>query len=279
MDKAITLEGDDRPDSLVFDLEDSIDPEYKDEARKNLEKRLAPGSPYRRELDSRYPVTIVRVNHEGTPWFERDMKSVARIKPDAVMLAKVGDSHEIERVRDFLKSEKCTQQLIAPIETVAGFKKRESILDALTSQDLFLIGYEDLSGELNIDRPEDLESANPITHMLMESLIEAQQRKIVMWDAVSRKFTTEENLRMLAKECYFARRIGLQGKIAIHPSQVGTINRKFNKNDLVQRARDTIARFRKKIDGTWVIKNEQGEMEDTPSLNRALRTLEFWERI
>lgn len=254
-------------DGLIFDLEDSVAPEAKDAARLMVT----------RALTARRPDTpvVLRVNSVRTDHYENDIDCALEVLPDVLMLSKVEHRDEIreaetvaERIERALRR---PVQLIAPIESLAGHFDRKSIL-ATSERLLFhVIGYEDLSAELGIERPA-LDEWNPLSALLMENLLTARFYRLPMMDAVCRYFKAEQ-LFEVEKEASFARRIGLSGKIAIHPDQVPIINRVFDRRPLHERLERTVELFREKSDGTSVIVNENGGMEDYPSLAAAERVL------
>lgn len=185
------------------------------------------------------------------------------------MLSKVEDSKEVNFFQKYFEG----KQLFVVIETLKGYRNRDSILRSIGFKDLFSIGYEDFSKELLIERPENLNSQNPISHILMEFLISARENNITMIDAVSRKFETKANLKKFKDECKFTEKLGLSGKVAIHPSQVKIINSVFDKNEKITKTKRKLRAFRKLEDGSAVIVAKNKEMLDKPSYNMSLDLL------
>ncbi len=146
----------------------------------------------------------------------------------------------------------------------------------MNPDDLFAIGYEDLSAELLIERPADLSIENPLSKILTDCIISAREKDIIMIDAVSRKFGTPENLEQLEKECQFALSLGLTGKVAVHPSQVPIINKVFNKEVLIKKAKNILSQFKELKDGSSVIVREGKEMNDLPSYKMYKKIIELW---
>lgn len=270
LDKVLALDGEDRPDAVLFDLEDSIHPDRKADLRAILGPRLRPGAGYREELDRRYRAVVLRVNRHDTPWFPADLELAAAVRPDIVLLPKVEAGAEIDRVRAALGR----PRVLAAIETLAGVRNRDEVIGRLAPDDLLMLGYEDLSCDLGIERPDRLDAVGPLSTILMECVRGAAEARVVMLDAVSRKFGTPAGLRALARECRFTRRIGLSGKFAIHPSQVSAINRAFDPGPALAKARDIVARFDRLDDRTAVTVDERGDMIDTPTLTLYRRLLE-----
>jgi citrate lyase subunit beta/citryl-CoA lyase len=272
-DKVLGLRGREKPDVLIFDLEDSVHAGSKAEARRILHKRLHEGGAYRKEVSGRY-VIAVRINSQETAWFREDLELVNRIRPDFLMLSKVESPDHVRAARE----SGGVPQLFVVIETIKGFENREEIMKEMEWYDIFTLGYEDLSAELMIERPASLDSVNPITDMLLKTVISARKNNVTMIDAVSRGYGTPDNLKRTEDECAFTAGLGLSGKIAIHPSQVQVINSVFDKGPLLERAERVLGMFGELKDGSSVISGDSKEMMDTPSRRLHSKILELWNR-
>jgi citrate lyase subunit beta/citryl-CoA lyase len=245
-----------KPDALVFDLEDSVKPEAKDMARENLVKIFE----NHREVLQNYFV-IIRGNNEASEYYSRDIKVLKTLKPNAILLAKVEDKKEIKHARKVFKD----IPIIVAIETIKGVENREQIIGCLQKDDAVVVGYEDLSAELMIERPKELSSVNPLTSLLFEVFNTARKHKIKIFDAVCRYYK-EEDLKILENECEYTSTLRFSGKFSIHPNQIGLINSYFDKKRITDFAIDVVGRFNDVKDGTAVIVKDN-QMMDTPSLN------------
>lgn len=67
--KLFNLKGADKPDGIIFDLEDSVSEKCKGEARDNLRKFLYQDNDYRSKLFREY-VIFIRINDFRTDWFQ-----------------------------------------------------------------------------------------------------------------------------------------------------------------------------------------------------------------
>ncbi len=252
-------------DGVIFDLEDSVAPEYKSKARNLLEQYLVGNRPTHLDI-------YIRPNSVGTPYHESDMEMLGRVEPDVLAVSKLEQVSEVQQLLTWLDDYETRTgkqiSLFPAIETLVGYQNRDEILSACKERAfLFTLGYEDLSAELGIDRP-NLSKPNPLTSILMELVISAKSHGIPMIDSVCRKFQ-QNDLAGLLEEVEFGKSIGLYGKLAIHPNQIDIINTAYNKADLLEQQRRVVTAFSRLDDGSSVIVNEQGEIEDTPSLKRA----------
>src|SRR5688572_26171121 len=83
-------------DALSFDLEDSVDPRRKEEARTEVVRFL-------RALPSDHGKTIiVRVNALDTPYFEADIEAIAESGVDLVNLPKPTSAADVRACADAL---------------------------------------------------------------------------------------------------------------------------------------------------------------------------------
>lgn len=273
-EKILNLGGEEKPDVIIFDLEDSVHPDFKVGARENLRKYLYEDRKYRKGFFSKYLVSI-RINSYRTEPFREDLKLVSQIKPDFLMMSKVESPGEMRFVRKKSK----VSQLFVIVETIKGFEDRESIMKDIGFNDALVLGYEDLSAELMIERPENLNSTNPLTDILLKSIISARKNDIIMTDAVSRKYGTPDNLKELEKECIFTAGLGLSSKVAIHPSQVPIINSIFDKRLLLENAKKNMGKFMELKDGSSVIVGENKDMMDMPSYRMYSKILRLWDGV
>ena len=79
-------------DTIIFDLEDAVAPDAKEEARDNACAALRSGDYGGREL-------VVRINAMDTPWFAQDIKQACLSGADAVLVSKILSADGDRRAR------------------------------------------------------------------------------------------------------------------------------------------------------------------------------------
>lgn len=255
-DKLLQLEH--RPSGIIFDLEDSIKEGAKDKARRTLVNKLSDEN-IKQKVFSEYTV-FIRANTIQSPWFEDDMAAINEVGPDFLMAAKVSSGEDIKTLRN--KSD--ANQIFAGVESVSGVENLDSILEPMGENDLFAIGYEDVSAQLMIERPK-LQSINPLTPLLMAALAKSGKHDVPIIDAVSRVYT-DDKIGQLERECQFTSNLGFSGKVAIHPNQIATINSIYSERNrsVRKRTQKVLDEFSEKDDKA-VITGDEEEMMDTPS--------------
>jgi citrate lyase subunit beta/citryl-CoA lyase len=261
-------------DAIIVDLEDSIAPERKAAARDAAAAFLATnaGRPSR-------PRLLVRVNGLATGLTDADLDAVVAARPDAIMLPKAEGGASIMHADAKLAAREALHGLpdghikIVAIATetaqslfLAGtYRAASARLTALTW------GAEDLSADLGAEANRDAQGHFLDPYRLARSLClaAAAAAEVSAVDTVYLDFRNEAGLR---RECEEARRDGFQGKMAIHPAQVATINDVFTPTpQAIAAAKAIVAAFAGQP-GVGVV-GIAGVMYDRPHLTKALRLL------
>src|SRR5882757_6751688 len=228
-------------DALLLDLEDSISPQNKAEARATTLAFLKEAVPVKQR-----PRIYVRINGLQTGLTDADLTAREAIHglPDGAL--------------DIIAIATETAQAIFHAGTYGGASKR---LKGLTW------GAEDLSVELGAEANRDRDGHFLAPYQLARSLClaGAAVAQVQAIDTVYIDFRNEAGLR---RECEEARRDGFTGKMAIHPGQVSIINEVFTPTaEAVKRAEAVIAAFADNPGAGTV--GIGGVMYDRPHLERA----------
>lgn len=217
-------------DVLIFDLEDSVAPEAKGEARDQVLAAIGAGGFGRREI-------VIRVNAMGTPWAADDLRAVARSGAEGVVLPKVRGPEDVRAAADLLVSEGGTAALWAMMETAAAILAAPEIAAAHDRLAVFTMGLEDLAKEL---RAEMDGARTALLYALERSVMAARAHGLGIIDAVYPAFDDDG----FAAACAEGRRLGFDGKQVIHPRQIAAANAAFGASaEAVAEARRVIAAF------------------------------------
>ncbi|QJB69487.1 HpcH/HpaI aldolase/citrate lyase family protein [Parasphingorhabdus halotolerans] len=219
-------------DLICIDLEDSVPPDQKDEARACVLDALV-------KLDR--SKTAVRINGLKTLAGLKDLlalssassASSAEVLPSLIFIPMVESASEVEIVRSLLGDS--VDGLVPLIETVKGLRNGDAIAasDGVTAM---MFGGGDFSSELGIKLEwEPLLAARGSFIMCCAS---AQ----VM--AVDVPYIDMGNEAGLAEECARAKALGFHAKAAIHPKQLSAIQTAMKPSEAeIAEARDAIAAF------------------------------------
>ncbi len=196
-------------DAIIFDLEDAVAPDEKENARATLADALTQGG-----YGSR--MRIVRINGLDTQWGKADAKAAAGMDCDAVLLPKVENAAQVDALAALIGD----KPIWAMMETPRGMLNAAAIAahPQLTG---FVMGTNDLAKELQTRfRPDRL----PMMAGLGLCLLAAKAEGIVIVDGVYNAFKDAEGLKV---ECDQGRDMGFDGKTLIHPAQVDVANAAF----------------------------------------------------
>lgn len=208
-------------DGIILDLEDSVAPEAKAEAREALAAALATRAFGSREV-------VVRINALETPWNPADVAMVAAAKPDAVLLPKVeSDEDVIELGRDLARAGAPPNIAIwAMIETPLAALRPETVAIAREAEianklTCLVLGLNDLAKDLRV---RSVPGRAPLVPFLSAALVAGRAYGLDVLDGVFNAFDDSVGFEA---ECIQARDFGLDGKTLIHPSQIEIANRIF----------------------------------------------------
>jgi citrate lyase beta subunit len=197
-------------DVLVLDLEDGVHPDQKDQARHQVASALG-------RLDFGTSEVWVRVNAAASPWFGADVAMVSKARPAGTILPKAEGADPVERLAEALPE----VSLFLMVETALGVLEARSLARHPAVRGL-LFGAADYRESLRAGRSSDESelsfARSSILHAARASSIEA-------FDTPWFEYKDLEGLEASARR---ARLLGFDGKTAIHPSQVPTLNRTFS---------------------------------------------------
>lgn len=204
-------------DVIIIDLEDSVAPGEKDEARRQAIKALSEGGFAGREV-------AVRVNGLNTPWGARDLAEVVTSKVDAIVVPKVSSVSDLLQIRNAL-GERAGPQIWAMLETPAAMLRALDIAeggrDVLPALSLLVIGTNDLAKD---SRAVLKPGRSLYLPWLMSCVAAARAAGLDILDGVFNDFRDEPGFEA---ECQQGREMGMDGKTLIHPGQIAAANRIF----------------------------------------------------
>jgi citrate lyase subunit beta/citryl-CoA lyase len=262
-------------DALLLDLEDSISPSNKAQARVTTLAFLKEAIPAKPR-----PRIYVRINGLATGITDDDLDAIIAGRPDGIMFPKAEGGAAVVH---------CDAKITAR-EAIHGVPDGAIDIIAIateTAKAMFLAGTyggvsprlkgltwgaEDLSVEFGAEANRDGDGYFLPPYQLARSLClaGAAAAQVQAIDTVYIDFRNEAGLR---RECEEARRDGFTGKMAIHPGQVAAINEVFTPTaEAIKRAEAVIAAFADNPGAGTV--GIGGVMYDRPHLERARQLLE-----
>jgi citrate lyase subunit beta/citryl-CoA lyase len=257
-------------DGVILDLEDSIAPERKDEARKAaLEFLKAKAS------DKKRPRLLVRINGLETGMTDADLEAIVPGGPDALLFPKAEGGATVTHLDAKLTAreaiaglpEGAIKILAQAVETAAGLFSAGTYRDCSARLIGLTWGPEDLSAELGAEANRDGsgELTEPYRLARAMCLYGAAAARVPAFETIHVDF---RNLEILRRDTEIARRDGFAGRIAIHPAQVPVINQVFTPlPEQIDKAKAVVAAFAAQPGAGTV--GIDGKMYDRPHLVRA----------
>jgi citrate lyase subunit beta / citryl-CoA lyase len=257
-------------DAVIVDLEDSIAPDRKAQARASAAAFLKSAV-----TQAKRPRLLVRVNAIATGLIDDDLDAVVPARPDAILLPKAEGGASIIHADAKLTAREAIAGLdeghikivAQAIETAAGLFAAGNIRGASPRLIGLTWGPEDLSAEIGAEANRDAQGLLTEPYRLARSvcLFAAAAAGVA---AIETVYVDFRNLAGLKRETEEARRDGFVGRLAIHPAQVPVINEVFTPTaDAIDRAQAIVDAFAK-APGAGVVAID-GKMYDRPHLARA----------
>jgi citrate lyase subunit beta/citryl-CoA lyase len=249
-------------DALILDLEDSVAPERKGEARLAVAEWLA---------GDRAVPTFVRVNPLDGDQTAADLAAILPGRPDGLLLPKAEGAASVEALLALMGDVRLPILPIATETPAAIFQLGSygAVSDHLAG---LTWGAEDLPAAIGAatSREEDGRYTPPYEMVRSLTLFGAHAATTAAIETVFPRIDAQDALAAYVAR---ARRDGFTGMMAIHPAQVATINAGFTPTPAeLAHARAIVEAFAAYPDA-GVLKLD-GKMIDRPHLVQARRILE-----
>jgi citrate lyase subunit beta/citryl-CoA lyase len=259
------LKGD--ADALQIDLEDSIGPAQKDEARARVAAIADRFAAAGRDV-------TVRVNR---PWrmLVRDLEATVRASVRAIAMPKVPDAafvRELAGVLAELERERGLPvgrtRVITMVEDAEGLAHLDDIAAAHSRVVGQIVGGEDLSVSLGSTVDDDAMYVPNIDN------VRAARRAGILPIGFVGSVADYRDVDTYRARIVRARRLGFEGAFCIHPTQVAICNEAFSPDPAdVATAREMVEAFEREVGTGRAAFAWKGRMVDLPVVDRARRLL------
>lgn len=188
-------------DGLILDLEDAVPAAEKDAARAAL------------AVDFTTLPVLVRVNARGTSWHDADLRAVKALRPAGVILPKTASAQDVAMLR-----QATGLPVLALIESAEGLAAARSIAAGGAARLVF--GSIDFCADLGVAHDRDV--LLPVrSELVLASRLAGIAAPV---DGVTVALDDPEACEDDARH---ARRLGMTGKLCIHPRQIDAVQRAF----------------------------------------------------
>jgi citrate lyase subunit beta/citryl-CoA lyase len=190
------------------------------------------------------------------------------VRLDAVMLPKVESADRVAGVADLCAERGRDLAVFALVETAGGILSAQAIA-AADATDALVFGAEDLAADVGATRTDE---GTEVLYAREHVVLAASAADV---DAIDTVYTDFSDAAGLREDAAFARRLGYDGKLAIHPAQVAPITEAFTPDpEDVEWAENVLdARDEAEREGRAVFEVD-GEMIDAPLVAQAERILD-----
>ena len=249
-------------DALIFDLEDAVAPEAKEQARVNAVAAARSGAYGRREI-------TIRCNGLETAWGTADIAAAATSTAAAVVIPKVSSVAALDAVSHALDAAgaPAEMRIWAMVETPTAIFDVRAIA-AHPRVNVLVMGTNDLAKEL---RAAQVPGRAPLLAHLATALLGAREAGVSILDGV---FNDMKDLDGFRAECIVGAQMGFDGKTLIHPSQVEPCNDVWAPTEAeIVHARRVIAAFDEAVAGGRGVVTVEGRMIENLHVDNARRIL------
>ncbi|MEN3145645.1 CoA ester lyase [Ochrobactrum sp. WV_118_8] len=204
-------------DVVILDLEDSVAPDAKTQARDTVLRAVAEGGFGQREV-------VVRINALDTPWGADDLSALSQTRADAVLVPKVSSRAAVVATRDGL-GDNSSIAIWAMMETPKAILTAAEIAGARAEVPQFaamVMGTNDLSKDT---RARLLPGRAAFQPWLATCIAAARSACLDIIDGV---FNDLDDAAGFEAECQQGRDMGFDGKTLIHPRQIAPCNQVFS---------------------------------------------------
>lgn len=236
-------------DAVVYDLEDAVPPDAKDDARRNAAQAVS----------TRQPKPLwVRVNATGSPWGEADIAALAGLDMAGVRVPKCTDAAAVATL-----AERLTAPLHLLVESALGVENAFLLARSHPLVTAVSLGEADLLADLRVRDPN--------------ALGWARQRVIIANRAAGLPspphavWTDIADVAGLVADTESARDSGFFGRSIVHPGQIDPVNRAFTPSGAeiahAQRVLDSLHEHAANGSAAWI--DDRGRFVDPAVVARS----------
>jgi citrate lyase subunit beta / citryl-CoA lyase len=256
---------------IILDLEDSVAPEKKDEARILVRNAL-------RQIDFRGAERMVRIN-QGEAGF-KDLDCVIPHNVNLVLVPKCENGDQVRQTDSWINGIRKKMKIRNPVflmpivESALGVENCFSIASASKNVVAIVIGLEDFTADMGVQRTaEGTESAYARSRLV----IAAKAAGIQPIDSV---FSDVADLEGLKKNVQNSKALGFEGMGCIHPRQIRIINQGYapGREEIEKAMRIVLAFEDAAAKGLGVVALGS-KMIDAPVVKRAGKTISLAEKL
>jgi citrate lyase beta subunit len=227
-------------DAVVFDLEDSVPPAAKVQARQSIAEAVREGPRDGREI-------CVRINSLESGFGADDLAALPLATIDSIMVPKVESAEGLLHVQRVLEGLECDRgrerplELIVMLETPRGILQALPIADATRRSTALFFGSGDYTAATGA-------AITPTSLLFARSTVAAAAGAAGIQAIDAAYFLDVRSAPATREDAVAARELGFAGKVVFHPAQVSVANEVFSPTPAeIQRAERVVAGYRQAL--------------------------------
>ncbi|HNT92266.1 MAG TPA: CoA ester lyase, partial [Bacteroidales bacterium] len=259
------------PDGVILDLEDSVAPDRKDEARILVRNALRAVNFYGAER-------MVRIN-QGERGLE-DLEMVIPHNVHLILVPKCEDAETVRiidrKIRDIKDKEGQSERifLMPIIESARGVENAGEIAAASESVVAMAIGLEDYTADLGVQRTKE---GGESIYARNRIVVASKAAGIQPIDSV---FSDVGDMEGLLQNVLSAKAMGFEGMGCIHPRQIAVIRKGFSPSEEeMEKAKKIVIAYRDAREKGLGVVALGTKMIDAPVVARAEKTISLAVRL
>ena len=254
------------PDGVILDLEDSVAPVKKDEAKILVRNTL-------RSVDFYGAERMVRINQ--IPKGLDDLDYIVPHNVNLILVPKCESAEQIklvnEKIKEISKKNKIKNPiyLMQIIESALGVIKAYEIATASENVVALAIGLEDYTADLGTQRTKEGKESFFARCQVVNAA------KAAGIQAIDSVFSDVSDMEALKQNVLESKALGFDGMGCIHPRQIKVIHEYFAPNEKeIERAKKIVNAFHIATEKGLGVVSLGSKMIDPPVVKRAQRTIE-----
>src|SRR5690554_870886 len=240
-------------DAVIIDLEDAVEQQYKDDARKHI-REFAAATP-----DATF---LVRINDATTPWFEDDLALCASLDSVAtIVLPKAETSAQVKQT---------VQTGKAALPIVESPRGVLALAELAATENVSRLSFGSLDLMLELGTTPDTPAAHTmLEHVRCQILLHSAAHGLAQ--PLDGGFPDFRDVPGLQKHALHIKHMGFAGMLCIHPAQISPIHEAFMPSPQEQEwARRVIEIADRTGSSAFQV---DGKMVDVPVIQRARQIL------
>lgn len=252
-------------DGIILDLEDSVAPDKKAEARLLVRNAL-------RAVDFGDAERMVRINQ--LPAGLKDLDAIVPEQVNLILIPKCESAQQIiqaeEHIEKILGHENTDIYLMPIIESALGVVKAYEIALASPNVAALAIGLEDYTADLGAQR-----TAEGRESFYARSTVVNAARAVGI-QPIDSVFSEIDDMEALHNNVLESKALGFAGMGCIHPRQVPVINEGFSPDEQeIEKAKRIVIAFEQAREKGLGVVALGSKMIDAPVVKRAVHTIEL----